>query len=76
MWEPVDSVGDADGIGGGYPDLVASVVVKTGSKIETAGGVDGKRFSSFGAFVCEDFDARWSQGGLVEIEGAVDLSVG
>ena len=76
MWEPVDSVGNADGIGGGYPHLVASVVVKTGSKVEATGGVDGEGFSSFGAFVREDFDAGWSQGGFCKIEGAVDLSVG
>ena len=60
MGKPVDCVGNANGIGGRDPDLVASIVVETGAEIETSSGVDGEGFAAFGAFMGEYLDAGWS----------------
>ena len=74
--EPVDSVRNAEGIGGGNPDVVAAIVMETGANIETSSRMDGKRFTVVGTFVGENFDARRSKWCFVKIEGAMDLSVG
>ena len=76
MGEPVDGVGNSDGISGWNPDLVASVVVEARTEVETSSGVDGKGFTAFGAFVGKDSDAGWSEGSFGEIEGTVNLGVG
>ncbi len=76
VWKPVDCVGDADGIGGRDPDVVAAVVVKARANVVTAGGVDRESLSAFGAFMGVDFDAGWSKWRLVEIVRAVNLGVG
>ena len=67
VWKPVNYVGDADGIGGQDPDVVAAVVMKTRADVVTACGVDGESLSAFGAFMGVDFDAGWSKWCLVEI---------
>jgi hypothetical protein len=74
--KPVDSVCDADRIGGRDPYLVAAVVVETGADVVAASGVYCKRFSAFGAFVGENFDAGWGEWCLIKTESAVNLSVG
>ena len=75
MGKPIDSVGNSDGIGGGDPDLIAAVMVEARADVETSGRVNCKGFSAFGAFMGENFDAGWSQWGLVEVERTVNLSV-
>jgi hypothetical protein len=74
--EPVNGIGDADGIGGWNPDLIAAVMIVAWANVETAGRVHGKGFSAFSSFVGVKFDAGWSQWGLVEIEGAMNLGMG
>ena len=74
--KPVDGVGDAEGICGWNPDLVASILVEARANVETSGGMDSKRFSAFSAFMGEDFDAGWCQWGFIEIERAVKLGMG
>ena len=76
MGEPVDSVGDASGAGGGDPYVIAAVVTEARANIVAASGVDRECFSTFGAFVSVDFDTRWGKWCLVKVEGAMDLGVG
>ena len=59
MWEPVDSIGNANGVGGGDPDVVAAVVVEARANVVAASGMDCKGFTAFCAFVGVYFDSGW-----------------
>ncbi len=76
VWEPADCVGDADGIGGRDPDVVAAVVMKAGADVVAASGVNGESLSAFGTFMGVDLDAGWSEWRLVEIVRTVNLCMG
>jgi hypothetical protein len=74
--EPVNGVGNADGVGGGDPYIVAAVVIEARADVVTSSRVDRESFTAFSTLVCVDFDAWRSKRCFVEIESTVDLSVG
>ena len=76
MGEPINGVGNADGVGGRNPYLVASIVVEARTNVVTSSGVHGESFAAVGTFMGVDFDAEWGKRCFVEIERAVDLGVG
>ncbi len=76
MGEPINGVGNADGVGGRNPYLVASIVVEARANVVASSGVDGESFAAFGTFMGVDLDAGWGKRCFVEIERAVDLGIG
>jgi hypothetical protein len=74
--EPVNGVGNADGVGGEDPYIVAAVVMEARADVVTSSRVDRESFTAFSTLVCVDFDAWRSKRCFVEIESTVDLSVG
>ena len=61
VWEPVDSVDDACGIGGRSPNVETLVVVQAWAYIVSLHSVKCKGFASVCRFMRKDFDARWHQ---------------
>ena len=76
MGEPINGVGNADGVGGRNPYLVASIVVEARTNVVTSSRVHGESFAAVGTFMGVDFDAGWGKRCFVEIERAVDLGIG
>ncbi len=74
--EPGDRVGDTFGAGVAGPDAVTAVVVHGRAKVPTVDGVRGPGRTGSGLFMDQDFDARGSQGGPVEIKKTKDMGIG
>ena len=72
----MNGVGNADGVGGRDPYIVAAVVMEVRADVVTSSRVDGESFAAFSTFVYVDFDAWRSKRCFVEFESTVDLSVG
>jgi hypothetical protein len=75
-WEPLECVGSSFGSGFPDPDSVASVRIRGGADVPAIDSVGSPRGTYVRCLMHEDSDARWSDGGAVEVESAVDLGPG
>ena len=75
MWEPVDGVYDASGVGGRRPNAETLIMMEAGADVVSTDGVDGKGFTGGGRLMGKNFDAGWSKGRFVKIEMAVYLGM-
>jgi hypothetical protein len=75
-WEPLERVGSSFGTGFPDPDSVASVQIRGGADVPAINSVGRPRCTYVRCLMHEDSDARWCNGGAVEVEGAVDLDPG
>ena len=73
VWEPVDSVDDAGGVGGRGPNVETSIVMQAWADIVSSYSVNCKGFAAVSRFMRKDFDARWRQRCFVIIEISVNL---
>jgi hypothetical protein len=74
--EPINGIGNLDGVGGRNPYLVASIVVEARASIVASSGVDRESFMAFSTFMCVDLDSGQGKRSFVEIERAVNLGIG
>jgi hypothetical protein len=71
--KPGDGVRNTFGSGFEHPNGVAAIRVEGRTYVPSVIGMWRPRRSVVGLFVDEDTNARWCNGGAVEVKGAVEL---
>lgn len=72
---PGDGINDADSVGVSGIDFVAAVVIESGANVPVGDAMGSIGFTGSRGFEDEDFGAVWSEGSMVEVEGAMELGL-